>query len=226
MAKSKVTEAEVRFARSFLKALKGNESNGYLLLAVIAWMRSESGQRYIGNNPFNLRPGNDIAQWQIGIRKGPVGYFAVFKNLEAGAAATAARLMKAGFDYRGYGPAVAAARRGTGSDKGIQQAIDFLTAIAMSKWSSSHYGAADGNVVNNKLIKVWAGLTGTPIPKEWFKDTTKPPPPPKPKPPPFRQPRSLYHTIPRPDYLSPYGARSFYDARPHQGDFILPREGA
>ena len=40
-----------------------------------------------------------------------------------------------------------------GADKGVGQAIDFLTAIAMSKWSSSHYGAADGNVNNNKLIK-------------------------------------------------------------------------
>lgn len=220
MAKPKVTEKEVRFARSFLKYGKFNETNTYLLLAVIAWMRSESGQTYLGNNPFNIRK----SRFAIGYRKtqNGNGSFAIFKNLDVAAKATVAFLSE-NAKFGNYGPILASGRRGADNDKEAQsQAIDFLTAIAMSKWSSTHYGAADGNVTNNKLIKVWAGLTGTTIPSSWFKDTVKvvkkriiP-----------RQPRSLQHVLPDPGYLQPYAAASFYEARPHIGQFVLPREDA
>lgn len=219
MAKPKVTETEVRFARALLHALHANETNGYLLLAVIAWMRAESGQHYLGNNPFNIRN----SSYAIGYRQtAKNGHFAIFKDLGTAAKATAAFLVtNAAIGH--YAPIIAAARRGSGSDNGVTQAIDFLTALAMSKWSSDHYGAADGDKTTNRLIKVWAGLTGTPIPASWFQDTKKPPKPPKPK---FRQGVSTLHTPSPADYIQPHTAESFYHARPHLGDFVLPREDA
>lgn len=242
MAQPKVKEFEVRFARAFLKYTKANEHNTYLLLAVIAWLRSESGTKYIGNNPLNLRPGNDIARYMSGTRKGPVGYFATFKNLDDAARATARRLEVVG-SWAGYKPILAAARRGTGQDGGVTQAVDFLMAIAMSKWSADHYGwspAKEGYWKTrllpngqtetiwvppqpegkNKLLSVWSGLTGQSLPKEWFTDpikeekkVIKP-----------QQPRALDHVLPPPNYLQPYGASRFYSARPHQGQYVLPRD--
>ncbi len=231
---TKLKEAEVRFARAFLHAIHGNESNGYLLLAIIAWMRSESGTKYIGNNPLNLRPGKDIAAFTSGKRRGPGGYFAVFKSLAAAAKATAARLLKAGNDYRGYALIVKAAQRASSGGGQVTQAIDFMSALALSKWSSTHYGTQiivnaykgpDGttktvygfDLSKNSIVKVWAGLTGMKIPAEWFTDTVKPPnvTPPRPRP---QQPRSLEHVQPKGEYIQPYAAQQFYAERPHLSD--------
>lgn len=249
MAKPKVTKAEVKFAQAFIRAARGNSANGYLLLAVIAWMRAESGQRYIGNNPFNLRPGSDIAEFMSGKRKGPVGYFAVFPNLSAAAKATVARLLRVGA-WAGYRPIIAALRDRPKKSKYADQAYLFLLNVAKSKWSSTHYGYRPyvpehtyrRQLPNGtwetitvpakpakppRLFKIFEGLTGGPaIPASWFQDTTTtthtttkkaPPPPP-------RQPRSLVHVNPPPDYLQPYATRDFYHARPHSGDFVLPQE--
>lgn len=219
MSVPKLTEREVRFARSFLHYAKANEQNTYLLLAVIAWMRQESGQTYLGNNPFNIR--NSVYASGYRQTRNGNGHFAIFATLDAAAHATVAFLISnATFGH--YGPILAAMRRGTGGDKGVTQALDFLTAIAVSKWDASHYGAADGNAQNNHLVRVWAGLTGAKIPASWYKDTKKvvhkhviP-----------RQPRSLAHTMPTVEYISPYGAARFYDAVKHFGQFILPQEDA
>lgn len=217
---AKVTEREVRFARSFLKYGKFNEQNTYLLLAVIAWMRAEIGVdmkfMYNQNNPFNIRK----SRFASGYRQtNGNGSFAKFATLDIAAKATVAFLSEnAGVGH--YSPILAAARRGNGSDKGVTQAIDFLTAIAMSKWSADHYGAADGNTTHNRIIKLWSGITGASIPTKWYKDTVKVVK--KRKVP--RQPRALEHTIPKVDYLSPYAAAQFYDAVRHFGQFILPNE--
>jgi hypothetical protein len=64
----KVKQFELRFAQLFLRALHANERNSYLILAVVAWLRSESGTNYIGNNPLNLRPGADDARYRSGPR--------------------------------------------------------------------------------------------------------------------------------------------------------------
>lgn len=224
-------EQEVRFARAFLHALHANETNGYLLLAVIAWMRSESGTKYIGNNPLNLRPGKDIAPWASGSRKGSVGYFATFRTLDDAAKATAARLLKAGNDYRGYALVVKAAQRASSGGGQVTQAVDFMNALALSKWSAGHYGTYflvydphideykhKWDLSRNGIIKVWVGLTGMKIPPSWFTDVVqppKPPPPPRPKPPRPSQPRSLQHVNPKGEYIDPYAAQRFYRERPH-----------
>lgn len=217
---AKLTEKEVRFARSFLKYLGANQVNGYLLLAVIAWMRQESGQTYLGNNPFNIRK-SPFASGYRQTRNGN-GKFAIFANLDVAAKATVA-FLKANAKFGNYGPIIAAARRATGKDGGVQQALDFLTAIAISKWDSAHYGAADGDLGKNHLIKVWATLTGTSIPKQWFVDPKpKPKPPPKP---PFRQVVQRYHyPVPTADFIKPYAGKAFYEDRPHMGQFVLPAD--
>jgi hypothetical protein len=221
MAAPKVTEREVRFARSFLKYGKFNQQNTYLLLAVIAWMRAEVGVNmkfmYNKNNPFNIRKSRFAYAYR---RTNGNGSFAMFSSLDVAAKATVAFLSE-NATFGKYGPILAAGRRGASGDKALQsQAIDFLTAIAMSKWSSDHYGSADGNIATNRIIKLWAGITGQPIPAAWFQDTKKvvkrkviP-----------RQPRALQHVLPETNYLQPYAAANFYDERPHSGNFILPPE--
>ena len=221
MAKPKVTEREVRFARSFLKYARFNQQNTYLLLAVIAWARAEVGVdfkfMYNKNNPFNIRKSKFAYSYR---RTASNGSFAMFKTLDIAARATVAFLQD-NASFGKYGPILAAGRRGASGDKALQmQALDFLTGIAMSKWSSDHYGSADGNLATNRIVKIWAGLTGTPIPAAWFEDTVKvvkkrviP-----------RQPRALQHVLPATNYIEPYGAANFYDERPHSGQFILPSD--
>ncbi len=125
----------------------------------------------------------------------------------------------------GYEYIVRAARHGADTnEERVTQARDFLTAVAMSQWSADHYGSADGDMTTNKLLTVWAGLTGKSIPKAWL--APKPPPPPKPVKPRLVQPVGSTPTGTsdhiRHEYLDPFATRSFYDGRPHNGDFVLP----
>lgn len=214
------SEREVRMARSFIKAIKGNESNGYLLLAVITWQR------------FMAR-----------------GSEAFFKSLskytafEAGRRLAAKLAQKAKLDPKSYGAVLKTLRRGAKSSSAtVTQARDFMIAISLSKWDKDKYGYkpyAAGKWVSysipvypyyatkwvpeqqeeDPLAKAWAKLTGKTIPKQFFIDkvitVTKPP---KPRPEPPRQPRSLLHVRERPDYLLPYAAAGFYEARRHLGD--------
>lgn len=247
--------AEVRFAQNFLRYLHGNWHNVYLVTAVVAWLRQEGGLPGRGNNPFNLRPGADDARFRSGIRGvwqsikrfNPAThswttlrvrtFFSVYANLTDAARATANRLMSAGSDWRRYDRAVSAAQRwtngtATGPHGEQQQAIDFLTGIAMSAWSSSHYGAADGNVSHNHLISVWQGITGistvipatpatkktvVPAKKKTVRKTVRRriPAPPRPLKPPTHMN----------NYLQPYEAAGFYNAR-HGRDDTLPVTGA
>lgn len=207
---------ERRFAEAFLKFMGADTQNIYLVTAVIAWMRKESGTTYIGNNVFNLRPGADDAKYRSGVRKAGNGngYFSVYATLENAAKATANRLIAAGHDYRGYWKVVNALRRsnaGTVKDK-QQQALDFLTALAMSKWSATHYGAPNGEPWKNGLVRIWASITGLPaLPAE---------PPKKPRVRPSA-PRDLNTELTPAQYLDPYEARAFYAAR-HAPEPPLP----
>lgn len=222
-SKPKVTKQEVAFAYAVLRYLHANVENMYLLLAIVAWMRAESGQRYIGNNPLNLRPGADIAAQQIGVRKGRVGYFAVFKNLTQGAKAAAIRLLKAGNDYRGYGLIVKAAQRAAKGDKAqAEQALDFMYALAMSRWSSGHYGLGrnpkplsqwtndDKAYAYQKirLISIWQGLLGA----QFSLPATDPVQAEKRVPLP-KQPRVFVPVVLEREWLEPYEAYNFYRAR-------------
>jgi hypothetical protein len=228
MAQPKPQSFELTFAYRLLQALGGNTTNMYLILAIVAWVRRESGQKYIGNNPLNLRPGKDDAKWRSGIRQGRVGKFSVYANLTDAAKATANRLLTVGA-FAGYKPIILAMRRAatTAADQ-QKQAVDVLHYIAMSKWSSDHYGygkTPDPNMsetdmwAKNKIIALWQSLTN-----EWGSKVTLPkdaPIQPKPNAPVPKQPRSLAHTIPTRDYLLGFQAYTFYVSR-HEEVPTLP----
>lgn len=203
-----VTERQVRFARAFLKAIRANQTNGYLLLAVIAWLKSDRDVKYFYRWRDYKKGADALARVLLyNPKASSKGYRAVVKALRG--------TRDDQLDSKG--------KRIEGSGNALQ-AKDFLTALAMSKFSKSHYGSPTGDEYNNKLIKAWAKLTtGRAIPNNWFVDVVLvKPKPPKKEPP--RQPRSLAHVMPKPDYLQPYAARQFYEERPHIGSFVLPQE--
>jgi len=211
---SKATVSETRFALAFLKALGASTTNLYLVTAVVAWLRAESGHTYIGNNPFNIR--KSALENGFRMARNGNGRFSTFASLEIGAKATIQLLVGAGHDYRGYWRIVAAARRGVNAKlKGdnVTQGFDFLAAIAMSKWSGQNYGAKDGDPAHNRLVAVWRTITGTSaIPAEKKKAAPakqkKKVPIPKevPKGPPWH-PEEHYA------FLQPYAAKAFYESR-------------
>lgn len=204
-----VTEKQVRFAREFLRAINGNQNNGYLLLAVIAWLKLDKDVRH----------------------------FFGFSDYKAGARALARVLLfNPNAKKKGY-RTIVAALRGSRKDQRDEngkliagsgaalQARDFLAALAVSRFSKSHYGSIDGNEATNRLIKKWVHLTtGKALPDQWFIDTITVKRPPKQKKEPPRQPRATLNVMPRPEYLQPYAARSFYEDRPHEAEYILPQE--
>jgi len=226
VAKPKATEREVRLARSFLKSIGGNQTNTYLLLAVIAWLRAMSKE----HDPF-------------------------FKTLShysayaAGAKLAAKLKARVSNDKRNYTGVLASLRRAAKGDTALAtQAVDFILAIEGSKWSRSHYGYlpyVEGHYAtttewkygyglvtkttyvptqyeSDPLRQAWAKLTNHPnIPNAWYTDTvtTKQAKvvPPRPS-----QPRSLLHLRPTTDYIQPYASRRFYESKPHSGDTVLP----
>lgn len=211
MAYVKPSKTEIKFAYELLRYLHANVNNTYLLLAIIAWVRRESGQTYIGNNPLNIRPGADI-KYRVGIRHSKHGYFSIYKNLTDAAKASAHLLMSQPH-WAGYYLIVNAAQRDSGETPKQQQeqAMDFLDAIALSKWSATHYGttgvASTYERSSNKLIAIWAGLTGHPItlPETPVKAKAKVPEP--------KQPRGFVNDFVTRDYIQPYAAFSFYESR-------------
>jgi hypothetical protein len=214
MAASKPTKNELLFAKGLIKALKGNVNNVYLLLAVVAWIRKEgTGFKYW--NPLNIRNSKyAIGKW--GTSNG--GGFAIFKDMATAIKATAA-FLKANL-WAGYDAIIGAAMQFP-DHKDYQaeqmQAVNFLNAIALSKWSSDHYGTtkhpetltAAELYAKNGLIKIWAGLLG--IKFSMPADPVKPKPKPKKKPPPA--PRPTFTPLQKRDYLDGYAAKAFLDAR-------------
>lgn len=209
MAKAKTSKAEVSFALSFLKyaGVRNPQGNAYLLLAVIAWLRQESGGlgRVIGNNPFNIRSSPFASGYRTSRGNGK---FAIFKSLDAGARATIALLKSDGANgWRGYGRIMRTLRMGTGGSAEQQrdQAIQFLTAVALSRWDAAHYGSMVGQDIGtydgrkNHLIQVWSRLLGAPVilpaPKAAKPKVVEPP-----------QPRITFYRQPQFARLEPYAA--------------------
>lgn len=207
------TKQEVAFATAFLRYLHANSNNVYLLLAVIAWVRGESGKTYRGNNPLNIRR----SKFAISFRQTRGnGQFAVFANLDTAAKASAYLLMH-GPGFAHYGLIVAAAQRqAAGAADQQRQAIDFFQALVMSAWDAGHYGLSEDQrkdpnaIYTTVLYSVWTSLLGhqviLPKAKEAVKKPPKPPPPPA-------APRTLVHAIVRREYIQPYAAAEFYERR-------------
>lgn len=225
MSKVVVTEREVRLARAFLAALGGNQTSGYLLLAIVAWQRLMKKAR----DPYWKKLAGLSAQ-------------AAGRALAAHLKALAAKHPS---QYQGL---MAALRRKPGSASGqLEQAKSFMLIIEKSGYDAKHYGYQppdEGHWLTRDLpngtqetiwvppypgvdpmLVQWAALTGHPIPPKWFQDTYRPPQP-KPRPTPVypHQPRSLQHVLPQPDYILPYAAEHFYNERPHLGNNILPAD--
>jgi hypothetical protein len=225
VSKPKVTQREVRLARSFLKAIGGSQTNTYLLLAVIAWQRA-------------MAKAHDAFWKSLARYTASAAGFRLAQKLKA-------RVKADGHHYVGV---LQALRRAAKGDSALaRQAVDFILALDKSKWDKKHYGYVPyvaGHYVttwedtgrgypeqvsvwvpdqqeNNPLAVAWAALTNNPgIPAAWYTDTvttkktrTIPPRP--------SQPRSLMHVLPRVAYIQPYEAQRFYDAKPHYGDNLL-----
>ena len=129
---AKPNAQEIAGAQLFLRVLGANYKNRYMVKAVIAWFRQESGgiSKVIHNNPFNIRPGV-ASKYSNGTWPGREGVFLSFSTLSKGFAAAAVVLKSIAPSY-GYGTIITAARSGN--------ATRLLAAIALSGWDGSHYG--------------------------------------------------------------------------------------
>lgn len=219
MAYVKPTATELKFAYRLLLYLHANLQNSYLLLAIVAWTRSESGRNWIGNNPLNIRN----SQFATGYRQTKSnGHFALFASVDAAAKATAYFLVHN--KGNGYDKMILAATRNGGEKDYAKQGIDFLLALVVSKWDAGHYGLTKTEMLDPKnlysttLYKVWSGLLGHKVTLPADVVPTKPAAKPPPKP---HQPRTLKHEYPQHDYLQPYAAEGFYLAR-HKAPTVAP----
>jgi hypothetical protein len=180
------TLAEVKAAQAFLRTLGADWHNQDIIRGVVAWFHQESGSisKVLGNNPFNIRIDSAAIGYRITKSNGK---FAIFKTLEEGFQAAAGLLLRGmgdKGDARGYGLVVRAARHGV--------ILDFLQAIAMSKWDAAHYGYTPEHPENNHLLAAYNAITGLTLPV-----------PPAPKPKKRRLPQQP-RDIPRPFVPSPY----------------------
>jgi hypothetical protein len=129
---AKPNTAEILGAQTFLRTLGADYKNRYMIKAVIAWFRQESGgvSKVLYNNPFNIRPGV-ATKYSYGTWQGRVGSFLKFSSLSKGFAAAAMTLRAIAPAY-GYGTVITAAKSGN--------ATRFLAALALSGWDGTHYG--------------------------------------------------------------------------------------
>jgi hypothetical protein len=197
------TTREVAAAQAFLKYLHAKWQDHHLILAVVAWMRKESGHNIIGNNPLNLRPGTDDAKFRSGVRKtkNGNGYFSVYASVEAGMEAAAYRLLHGRGDPKGWRLIVNAAHLG--------DPIEFLNALALSHWAgNSHYGYDGRDARTNSVVNIYLGFTGLKLPPPKTKA-------PKPKPRIPALPTILQApTLERPSfYLDGFAPARFYATR-------------
>jgi hypothetical protein len=118
-------------ARQLVTQLGGNGSDKNIVRAVAIWLRFESGGTILGNNPWNMRPGNEKACTKGTDAKG----FVVYCSLQDGITATAQRLSNGKHGY----PAIKTAIR-SGSP------VHFFTALAASAWDGNHYVGSIANM--------------------------------------------------------------------------------
>ena len=216
-ASNTVSYKETLAIQAFLKYLNRNYSKSinsqdqFLILAIASWFHQESGglSKVIGNNPFNIR--NSPLQSGQRTSKNGNGKFAIFSSMARGFMAAAYLLMHGGhgsgskdLDAYGYRLALNALKRG-----GNQAAVDFLAAMAMSKWDAAHYGTASWvdayDPKRNHLLRVYFG---------WKYVQLKDPHPKPPKEPPPLPQDFNYKVVVR-NYLDPWAAQQRYDSR-HQ----------
>ena len=149
---SKITTDEILGAKAFLHVFGINNPSTYLIRAVVAWYRQESGTmpKIIGNNPFNIKVG---AASKLSTGNRPGG-FLTFPDLKTGFAAPAVVIKGLSPRY-GYADVVTALYN--------RSALEFLSALAKSGWSETHYGWTPGtnarSATHNHLVKLYAELT-------------------------------------------------------------------
>jgi hypothetical protein len=228
--KPKISQREFLLARAFLRGLKGNQQNTYLILAAVAWLRAMNK----AHDPY----------WKSLSR---------LSAAAAGAALAKHLLAKAhaGKYKAEYVAIIKRLRQQLKQGNAMAaQAADFILGIEKSHYDKNHYGwvnAADGHWTKvrdyddssnriiwrdvwvppvagkNPLFDAYASLTNHPnIPDKWWittthttttKTTVTPPRP--------HQPRALLHVLPVPDYIQPYQRQRWYDEKPHYGDNVL-----
>lgn len=197
------TAQELKFAYRLLLKLHGQVNNTYLLLAIIAWVResnnvkrmywsSESALNAAVASTVKLLSTKAYADVLSAIRHAPKG----------------------DFDTNGDG----VVDLGSGAQ---QQVLDFFYALFRTPWATKQYGffgalilqVAPLALYSSTLYKRWSDLLGHVI-KMPADTIPQPKPPPLPKPPPRPSGvRARLHTVPGHDYITPYGARDFYDQR-------------
>ena len=174
-------------ARVFLRLIHASTKDNLLILAVVAWMRvvgKSWSPRLMAQKLLHAtvyRPLDPILGRKRGLDLGKL-------NAERKAEAQLYQL------------AVSALRHG--------HAPDFLVALALTDFSSNHYGATTNaaDPTENKLLSVYASFTGLALAPQ---PPAKPPKPPyQPKIPRVLQPPSFAHS-----YLDGFAAQRFYDAR-------------
>lgn len=218
----RLSRREVSLAKMFLRAVGANANDGSLVLAIAAWVhvnwRGYSNIR--GHNPFMTR----IA-WQGQGRYG-AGTFkykgqAYVKYRSLGDAVRhAAFIFRSSHKYsylRDLTMGLRALRRGGGSG-----AVDFLTALALSGWSVTHFGLGWQDLQRN------AATTVNPLLRAYSRSTYVLPPTVQPAPKPSRPmpkpkpPRALVNDIPKRDYIQPYQALRWYEARVKEAQPMAP----
>jgi hypothetical protein len=207
MARRKVSAAEVRLAKQFLKAVGANPNNGQLILAVAAWVHVnfKSLANVRGHNPFLVRAGiAGASKYGQGTFQYKGVWYVKYRSIAEAikGAAYIFKVSKGNQFLPGIYATLQALKHG--------RAVDFLAGLASSDWSSTHYGLSDADVEKN------AGTTVNPLLRAYSNSTyvlptrtvTPPKPPPAPKP-----VRFMVNDVPRREYIQPYHALHWYEAR-------------
>jgi hypothetical protein len=205
-----VSYAETIAIRGFLSYLQKNYSrlinpnDVYTIAAVSAWLHVTSGgglSKVVFNNPFRLRGAPGPRRADGSPTPGPLLRYA---TLAQGFIAAAKVLMKA-TTANGFLLALNALKRG-----GNEAAVDFLAAMAMSRWDAGHYGAADWlaafDATKNKLLAAYTKIGGVQLKNPYVK-------PVKPAKPASKLPRDYNFQPVKITYLDPWAAGMLYKAR-------------
>lgn len=216
MARHVVTFAEQRIARLLLQYLHDhwnkhvNVNDPFLIEAIVAWYRvqTNNGRRIQFNNPF--------AVTHVTVHYGPydshwtTNDLNKYRTLDQGIAGAAKQLIagaKSGSDQVWLSGALNALKLG-GNTGGWQ----FLSWLAMSSWSPSHFGVSDGqNAADqryNNLLKEYLNQGGLEAQKVVKKTVTRQVQVPAP-------PRDLNAPVVVRSYIDPWAAKGFYESRHH-----------
>jgi len=148
-----VTLGEVHAAQVFLRAIGANWHNSNMIYAVVAWMRTASGGRIVGNNPLGLLAGEDINYLSNGkTRIFEHKLLLSFKSIDQAMLAAAVRFLKSGNDTRGFGLVIRAAK--------TNDPFNFMNALAISGFTEDHYGWDGFDPKSNRVTAMYSTFTG------------------------------------------------------------------